>query len=115
MEFFQTSKDVMNIAISFSILLISVFIAWFIFYMAMIMKQFYDIIHGVKGSIKKVDEAVDAFKEKIEHSASYLLLIGEGIKKLVEVAKKFSDGKKGAEEDEEDEETPKKAEKKDKK
>lgn len=114
MELIQTSKDVMNIAISFSILLISVFIAWFIFYMAMIMKQFYDIIHGVKGSMKKVDDAIDAFKEKIEHSASYLLLIGEGIKKLVEVAKNFSDGKKNKE-DEDDEETAKKKAKKDNK
>jgi hypothetical protein len=34
-----------------------------------------------------LDELVNSLKEKIEHSTSYLLLIGEGVKKLVEVIK----------------------------
>jgi len=101
MELIQTSKDLLYVVIAFCILLISVFSVWLIFYFAMIAKQFLEIIKGVRTSIKKVDETIDAVKEKIEHSTSYLLLIGEGIKKLVEIAHKFSKGKDNDDEDEE--------------
>jgi len=40
--------------------------------------------------INKVDDLIVAFKDKIEHSTSYLLLIGEGVKKLVEMARSYS-------------------------
>ncbi len=44
--------------------------------------------------MKKVDDTIDALKEKIEHSASYLSLIGEGIKKMVEVIREYGEKKK---------------------
>lgn len=105
MEIIQSSKDLLYVAASFSLVLISVFAAWLIFYMAMIAKEFYDIIKGVRNTIDKVDEAIIAFKEKIEHSASYLLLIGEGMKKLVDLAKGYAYRKK--EREDEDGEKPK--------
>ena len=39
----------------------------------------------MRNRLKKIDEVATAFKEKIENSASYLLLISEGIKKIIEV------------------------------
>lgn len=94
MELIQTSKDLLYVIISFCILLVSVFFSWLLFYFAMIAKQLYDLIKGVRDRIKKVDDTIDAFREKIEHSTSYLLLIGEGIKKLVEVAINYQNKKK---------------------
>jgi len=112
MELIQNSKDLLYVSASFSLFLVSIFIAWLIFYIAMIAKEFYDIIKGVRNTIDKVDEAIIAFKEKIEHSASYLLLIGEGMKKLVDLAKGYAYRKKERENEGDKVETKAKSKKK---
>jgi predicted PurR-regulated permease PerM len=92
----QDSKDLLYVVIAFCILWLTIFLAWFIYYLAMMMRQFNQIVKEMRERLKKVDEAIDALKQKIEHSVSYLSLIGDGMKKLVEVAKEHgvSIGKK---------------------
>lgn len=75
---------------AFAILWIALFTGWFIYYLAMTAREGYLMMRGMRERISKVDAIIDSVKEKIEHSTSYLLLIGEGIKKLVEVAKEYS-------------------------
>ena len=92
---FETSRDLLNIVIAFCILWLTIFIAWFIYYLAMIMRQSFHIIKEMRDRLHKVDEVIQSIKEKIEHSTSYLMLIGEGVKKLVEVIKEHTEkGKK---------------------
>mgnify|MGYP001587390991 CR=1 FL=1 len=87
MNLLDGSQDLLNIVLSFCVLWLTIFIAWFIYYLAMTMRQIFMTVKETRRKINKIDEAIKAFKEKIEHSTSYLLLIGEGIKKLVEVTK----------------------------
>jgi biopolymer transport protein ExbB/TolQ len=94
MEFIQSSKDILNLVIAFSVLLVATFFAWFIYYLAMIMRQLYIIFKETREKIEKVNKAVKDFKEKFEHSASYVSLISEGIKKISEVVKEHSEKKK---------------------
>ena len=94
--FLESSKDLLYVVISFCVLWLTIFIAWSIYYLAMIMRQVYQIIKEMRERINKVDEIIKALKEKIEHSASYLVLISEGVKKLVEVVKEKSGSKKPA-------------------
>lgn len=75
---------------AFAILWIALFTGWFIYYLAMTAREGYLMMRGMRERISKVDAIIDSVKEKIEHSTSYLLLIGEGIKKLVEVAREYS-------------------------
>lgn len=89
MDLIQNSKDLLFVVLAFCVLWLTIFLAWFIYYLAMIFRQFYLGTKEMRERLHKVDSAITAFKEKIEHSASYLLLIGEGIKKLVEVAKDY--------------------------
>ncbi|MFH1745116.1 MAG: hypothetical protein ABH881_03035 [bacterium] len=91
----ETSKDILNLSIAFSIFGIAVFICWSIFYFAQILRQGFLAIKGLRERMKKIDEVIKKIHDKIDHSASYLLLIGEGVKKLVEVARNYSEnGKK---------------------
>ncbi|MEA3463718.1 MAG: hypothetical protein U9R14_01400 [Patescibacteria group bacterium] len=90
MYLIQDSKDILLVVISFCALWLTIFIAWFIYYLAMIMRQVYQITKETRQRLHKVDEVIKSLKEKIEHSASYLLLIGEGVKKLVEVIKEHT-------------------------
>jgi len=90
MYLIQDSKDLLFVVISFCVLWLTIFIAWSIYYLAMIMRQLFQIIKEMRQRLHKVDEVIKIVKEKIEHSTSYLLLIGEGVKKLVEVIKEHT-------------------------
>ena len=96
MELIQESKDLFYIVISFCVLWLTIFLAWFIYYLVMIVRQVYVAIKDLREKINKVDETIKNFKEKMEHSASYLALISEGVKKITDVVKSHtSKGGKG--------------------
>ena len=96
MEIIQESKDIFYIIISFCVLWLTIFLAWLIYYLVMIVRQIYVVIKDFREKINKVDETIKNFKEKMEHSASYLALISEGVKKITDVVKEHtSKSKKG--------------------
>ncbi|HAM88708.1 MAG: hypothetical protein US83_C0003G0053 [Candidatus Falkowbacteria bacterium GW2011_GWC2_38_22] len=84
---FETSKDILNIVIASSIGLFTIFVCWAIYYFVQILRQGFKAVEEMRLRLKKIDNAIKAFKEKIEHSTSHIVLIAEGIKKLVEVIK----------------------------
>jgi len=90
------SKDLLYMAISLAVLLLTVFSCWAIYYLARILQQSFQIVKEMRDRLHKVDTVIDAVKEKIEHSASYLLLIGEGIKTLVGIMKSRGEKKRQA-------------------
>jgi len=91
MSIIQTSNDLLLVVLAFCLLWLTIFLAWSIYYLAMIMRQVYFTIKEMRDRIKKVDQLLDSLKEKIDHSTSHLMLIGEGIKKLVELVKERSE------------------------
>jgi len=84
---FETSKDFLNIAIGAAVVGIAGFSCWAIYYMARILQQVFKGIKDMRDRLTKLDDLLKTIKEKFEHSTSYLLLISEGVKKLVEVIK----------------------------
>jgi CHASE3 domain sensor protein len=90
---FETSRDILNLAIALSVVALAGFGAWAVYYMARILQQVFKITKEMRDRIAKVDELIKLLKEKIEHSTSYLLLIGEGVKKLVEIGRKYTEKK----------------------
>ena len=91
----NNAQDLLTIIKAVSLLGFVFFVCWGLYYFAMILRQGYLIIKEMRDRIKKVDDVIKAFKDKIEHSASYLLLISEGVKKLIEVTKRMSEKKEG--------------------
>lgn len=86
----QNSQDFLNIVKAVSLFGFVFFVCWGLYYFAMILRQGFLIIKEMRDRIKKVDDVIKAFKDKIEHSASYLLLISEGVKKLIDLTKEKS-------------------------
>ncbi len=91
---FETSQDILNLVKTISIFVISVLISWILFYLAMIMHNLFSLIKETREQLKKIDELVSLAKEKIEHSTTYLLLIGEGVKKIAELAHEYMSKKR---------------------
>jgi len=88
------SKDLLYIVISVSVLVFTIFSCWAIYYLARILQQMFKVIKETRDRLNKFDELVKMIKEKIEHSVSYLPLIVEGVKKLVELMKNRAEKKK---------------------
>lgn len=91
--FIESSKDILYLVIAFCILWITIFTAWFIYYLAMIMRQVLKMIKDARAKFKKVDDAIQNFKEKLELSAVGLSFIGDGIKKIIEIAKEKNEAR----------------------
>lgn len=94
MPLINDNQDLLYLVISISVLGLAFFTCWAVFYLAMILRQSFQVIKEMRDRLHKVDEIIDSVKEKIEHSASYLFLIGEGVKKLVEIMKGRTEKKK---------------------
>lgn len=101
MTLINNSQDVLYIIISLSVLGLTFFICWVIYYLAMILKQSFQVVkemrdrlHKIDGIINAVEGVIHSLKEKIDHGASYLFLIGEGVKKLIEIMKGREEKKK---------------------
>ena len=84
---FDSSKDILNIAIAASVGIFAIFTCYAIYYFAQILRQGFKIIKEMRDRLHKVDSLIKTIKDKIEHSTSHIILIAEGMKKLVEVIK----------------------------
>ncbi|MFA5359744.1 MAG: hypothetical protein WC349_02175 [Patescibacteria group bacterium] len=94
MPLINDSHDLLNIVIALSVLLFTIFSCWAIYYLARILQQMFKVIKETRDRLNKFDELVKMVKEKIEHSASYLPLIVDGVKKLVDLMKSRAEKKK---------------------
>lgn len=79
----ETSKDLLYVIISFCVLWLTIFICWMIYYIAMLLKQVYDLVRSFKEKLEKVEALMDLAKEKLEKSSSHLALLAEGISQVV--------------------------------
>jgi hypothetical protein len=101
---FSTSKDVLFLIIAACVAAFTIFSCWGLFYLVGMLRNTFKIIKDARRMVDKVESILDALKEKINSSASYLFLIGEALKKIMEMSKEWRRDKHY--ESEEEEEAP---------
>ncbi len=79
----ETSKDILYIVLAFSVLWLTIFISWLLYYFISIIRSVNRVVSGLSKTLEKVEEAVKVVKEKIEHSASYFVVAAEALKEVV--------------------------------
>ena len=87
MSLFSTSGDILRISLSIAVIAIAFFLCWLLYYLAMSLHQLYKISKDARQIADDLGSAIKAFKEKLEGSMSYLLILGEGVKTLLEILK----------------------------
>ena len=90
---FETSQDILNWAKTFAVVGLSLIFGFLLFYITMTFRTLFKAIKEVREKINKIDEILKLLKKKLEHTSSYLFLLAEGMKKLVEVAKDYNSKK----------------------
>lgn len=113
---FDTSKDILNIVLAVSALGLTVFICWSLWYLIATLKSVYKAIKEIMAAVEKVGELVnlieskieagsravenfggkidDIFntvKEKVTHTGSYLMVIGEVLRRIFDFLQQRED------------------------
>ena len=81
---FETSKDILNLVLAFSIIGISVFICWFLYYIIASIKKIHDTFSLFQKALQSFTELIDNVKRKLKDSSTHLKLIGMLIQKIAE-------------------------------
>lgn len=91
----ETSKDLLYVVLAFSVLWLTIFISWMLYYVIMMFRQVNQAIRNFKEKMEKVSQAIEGIKEKFENTSAYLGLIGKAVEKMVDfVAERKKKSKK---------------------
>lgn len=78
---FSTSNDLLNIALTIFIGVLTFFICWCIYYLISIIRDVKKITKDASGKLKKVDEIIDKIHDKIDKTSSNIGLLTELVKR----------------------------------
>ncbi|MFA4819088.1 MAG: hypothetical protein WC621_04560 [Patescibacteria group bacterium] len=80
--YFETSKDILNIAIAVSVIGLSILVGWILTYCLLILRHLVRVLNGLEDGIHKASNLITLIQSKLENSASYLATIALGAKEL---------------------------------
>jgi hypothetical protein len=92
---FSTSHDILLLTIAACVAAFTIFLCWGMFYLIGMASNVFKIVKDARRMVDKIEGLIDAIKDKVNSSASYLFLIGEALKKIMEMSKEWR-GKKEA-------------------
>lgn len=99
---FSTSKDVLFLTIAVCVAAFTLFSCWGLFYMVAGIRNLYKVTKDFANIFKKIEEVIDALKSKIHESATYFVLFGEVLKKVMDVAHAFGERRREKKEEAEE-------------
>lgn len=85
---FETSRDILNIAGAFSLVLVAVFICILLYQFISIIREIRVISKLVREKLNLIDSLLHTIKDKLEHSASYITMLVGLVEKIVDYQKK---------------------------
>jgi len=80
----ESSKDILLIVIAFSVLWLTIFLSWAIYYVAQILKQARDMVRNVRETLTLFEKVLSTIQRKIETSSSHLAFLVESVKQGVQ-------------------------------
>jgi len=83
----ENSSEWLNLAKIFATLVLSISASFLFFYLALGARKLFQIISDFSGIFHKIDEVLELLKEKLDNTSSYLWIISESVKKLVDFFK----------------------------
>ncbi len=91
----ETSKDLLNVALTACIIVFTFFLCWGLYFLVMILKRVHasvkhatDLIIAIKEKIERLETLFKKIEEKLNHTASYLPLVLKGLTELIDYFKK---------------------------
>lgn len=101
---FETSKDILNLAIAFSVVLVAGFFSWMLYYIIAILRDTREMVTDIREKMEAIEKAVQSIRGRVENGLSGFAVLAAGLKQVISYAIE----KRGAREEEEKEARPQK-------
>ena len=79
----QSTDDILNLVISIAVILVSFAFAWFIYYLAMMMRQMFLIVKEMRARTQKLDVLIEELRVKFSGGLSGALYVVDGVKTII--------------------------------
>ncbi len=107
--YLETSKDILNVAIAFSVVLVAAFLAWLLWYLIAMLRDARAMVSDVRRKVEAIDNAIQSIRGKVETGVSSFGVMAAGLKQVIAyVMEKRADAIRKKMEDFRDEGPPKK-------
>lgn len=80
----ENSKDLLYIVLSFSVLWVTVFLCWLIYYLVSILRNANEMVEELRERFRGIEDAIRSIRDKMEHATSTLSFVSEGIIRLIQ-------------------------------
>ncbi|MDD5040743.1 MAG: hypothetical protein PHY34_06405 [Patescibacteria group bacterium] len=91
---FETSKDILYVALALSAIVLTFFLCWALYYIVMMLKKVHlavnqvsDLITSIRQKIDRLEQLMSAVEDKLKDSASYIPLLLKGVSELIDYFK----------------------------
>ncbi len=61
---------------------LTIFSCWLLYYLAMMLKQAYDVARAVRQTVEGLDKLIDGLRKRVESSADHLSLLVQAVGEL---------------------------------
>jgi hypothetical protein len=92
--YLATSKDVLFIVLAFSVLWLTIFLSWTLYYLICILRDAKDTIRGVRKATDAIESAAGHLKDKMGAFMNIASLGAEGLKMFMEKMSAAKDRKR---------------------
>ncbi len=82
--YIATSKDILFIVLAFSVLWLTIFLSWTLYYLICILKDAKDTVRGVRRAADAIQDAAGHLKGKFEALLNIVSVMGDGIRMFLE-------------------------------
>lgn len=79
----ETSKDLLYIVIAFSILWVTIFLCWMMYYFISILRNTSKITVSLREKLELVDKILKLVKDKLEKGSNHMAILSDSAIKLV--------------------------------
>lgn len=90
----STSLDILNLVLALCIIVLTVFIAWAIYYFVVSVQRINRITKRIESGVSKVEELIGLAKNKLNNSSTNFLILSELAKKAMEFVQEKRQQKK---------------------
>lgn len=77
------AKDILYLALAIAVLWLAVFLSLALYHVIGILRDAHHFTHDFQERIDRFEHTIHRLREKFEHSTATMLLLGEGVKQLL--------------------------------
>jgi len=90
----ETSKDLLNILLGVSVLIVALLFSWLLYQSARTLKGLNDTMSSVQNLVKNIDEGVKNFKSKAGNAAAFFTVLMKSAQSILDTVNRKRANKK---------------------